>query len=621
MNKLKRFIYIFIALFIMFPCVINAATELSAATQNPIVGNIVYIQLEANYGKAFKIKDFHTYIEFDENYLKIKDVTWLKFGSARGTSRIEKNRVYIDKTDGEWSSGPVVQFEFEVLKAGLTHISVNRNGESYYTNGDVIAQTTAGININAHEPSTNTDIGSLYVEGYTIQPTFKKRQYNYNLTVPANVKEITVVAKPGNEKQSIKGHGKVSLNYGLNNVKVTVTAQDKSTSTYVIKVTREDDRTSDTSLRSLQVSHTNIAYEEDKYVYEATVSRSVESVLISATPTDSKAMLIGTGTKKLSIGLNTFQMKITSSKGIEKTYTIKITRSNEEIEEALPSNKLKTLKINNFVMNLANNTTKFLYGIGKELSELSIEAIPESKTAKVQIDGNKKLISGLNYITITVTDEGIEGSTIYKIVVYKNPQSTLVIDDITKANKNKNYLYQTTDPTSNIIPKEIIENLKNNKTTLYYNVVNVTKGLMSQVVLKDNLPNEEIDATLYRISDEPLVYEFNLPEKTNVTLNISDIFENINVRVYSYNEEGDPYTLVTEGTQVKEGYVTFTTNNQTKYVITTSDLIYEQSASDRLIKNIGLGALGIFIGAIMIGLISNLISKSIAAKEKDEPLY
>lgn len=624
MKRLKRILSIFIALFIIFPCLTNAATELSAATQNPTVGSYVYVQLEANYGDSLKIRDFHVYVDYDPTYFSLENVIWVKLGADSGTSRIESGRVYIDKSSANWSSGPIVQLKLKVLKAGFSELTVERNGESYYTNGDVMAQTMAGIYINAQEPSNDTLIGSLYVEGYNIQPTFSRTTYSYNLTVPADVTSVNVIASKGNSKQTISGTGRKTLEYGGNRVKVVVTAQDKSTSTYEIMITRTDNRTGDTTLKSLNVSNTTIKYDKNKNVYEATVSKSIDSVMITGLTTDPNATLVGTGSKSLQIGLNSFTLTVQSSGGKQQTYTINIIRSNEELQTVKKSSKLLSLKVNNLVLDLSNDKQTFLYGIGKEYSQLSIDAVPESATATTKITGNEKLMPGINVITIAVSeqiDTDNEEITEYKIIVYKNPATATVINSLNSATGTTDFLYSTTSTSSNIIPASLVNNLKTNNTKLYYNIVNMSNGLLYQFVLKDNLPDTDIDAYITKVNDSPLTYNVALPEGTEITAYVEDTYASgTDVKIYSYDEDAN-YTLVTAGVQVQNGYITFNTNGQSNYIITTIDLIKEQSEFDKLLnkyKGIIIGVVGGFIAIVAICIILNKKSKE---KETNEPLY
>lgn len=624
MKNIKKILYTFIALFILFPCITHAATELSASTQNPIVGSYVYVQLEANYGDTFKIRDFHVRIDYDTSYFSLENVIWVKLGQDSGTSKIDNGHVYIDKTGGNWGSGPVAQLKLKVLKAGFTEIKVDYNGESYYTNGDVMAQTMAGININAQEPSNDSLIGSLYVEGFNLQPVFSRTHYDYNIKVPADVSSVNIVATAGNKKQTITGTGKKQLEYGGNRVRIVVTAQDKSTRTYEIMITRADNRTGDTTLKSLTVSNTPIKYEKNKNVYEATVSKSIDSVMITGRTTDPNATLIGTGVRNLEMGLNSFELKVQSSGGKQQTYTINIIRSNEELQTIKKSSKLLSLKINSLVLDLSNDKQTFLYGIGKEYSQLSIDAVTESSTATTKIVGNDKLQTGINIITITVVeklDAENEETTEYKLIVYKNPTNATVLKDLNSAVGNTNYLYNTTSTTSTKIPLSLINNLKTNDKVLYYNVVNLSNGLLHQFKIGKNLPDTEFDVSITKLNDNPLTYQINAPKDTEITTYVEDSYASeTDVKIYSYNEDNQ-YTLVTAGVKVQNGYITFTTNGQKNYIITTNDLIKEQSEFDRLLnknKGIIIAVVGGFIAIIVVCIIFNKTNKE---KETNEPLY
>ena len=109
-------------------------------------------------------------------------------------------------------------------------------------------------------------------------------------------------------------------------------------------ITRKDNRTGDTSLKSLNVSNTNIKYENGKTLYTATVSKSIDNVMITGRTTDPNATLIGTGSKNLNIGLNTFELQVQSSGGKQEKYTIQITRSTEELQVIEKSEKLLPLQ-------------------------------------------------------------------------------------------------------------------------------------------------------------------------------------------------------------------------------------------------------------------------------------
>lgn len=634
MKRIKRFILTFIALFIIFPCLTNAATELSASTQNPIVGDTLYVQLEANYGTQLKISDLHLYIDFDPTYFEVINIKWVKTKKEMGTTREEYGKVYVDKTSGAWSSGPVLQLELKVLKSGSTRINIQETQKAYYTNGTEIAQTMAGIIINSVEPNSNTYLAKLYVKGYNIQPAFKKSQLEYNLTVPTEVSEIEIVASKYDVTQTVTGIGKKQLKYGLNKFKVVVTAQNKDSRTYEITITRTDNRTGDLTLKTLQVSGTDIKVEPNKTEYEATVSRSVEKILISARTNDPMATLTGTGQKELQIGQNKFEILVESANGLEQIYTINITRSTEEIQGPVISSKLKLLTVNGLVLNLADDNTLFLYGVSNDIDSLNITPIMESSTATLKITGNENLQVGTNKIDITVTqileeaipptdeDPGVEAvieETTYTLIVYKNPNNTSEIDSLDKIDGTNNYVYTTIDQKGHIIPKEKIEQLVNNKKNLYYNVVNMYNGLLYQIKLPTDMEIKDYSLKLDKLDNGDLTYSTNLPINTEITIYLEDYEHGSSVQLYSSNEDGT-YNLMTAGLEVKDGYITFLTNGDTHYTITTIDLIQVESKFDKMMSIIKSVLIGLAIGVIAILVIPRLTKKK-KKQDSQEPLY
>ena len=70
---------------------------------------------------------------------------------------------------------------------------------------------------------------------------FKPGTYTYNVTVPNDVESVNVYAKTQDTKAKItSGTGKHTLDIGNNDINVIVTAEDGSTQTYTINVTREE---------------------------------------------------------------------------------------------------------------------------------------------------------------------------------------------------------------------------------------------------------------------------------------------------------------------------------------------------------------------------------------------
>lgn len=96
--------------------------------------------------------------------------------------------------------------------------------------------TTTKEKTTKKEKSKNNDLSSLSVEGITIN--FKKNTLNYEGIVAYDKAKVKITAKADDSKAKVSGTGSKELEVGENTFKIKVTAEDKSTKTYTIKITR-----------------------------------------------------------------------------------------------------------------------------------------------------------------------------------------------------------------------------------------------------------------------------------------------------------------------------------------------------------------------------------------------
>ena len=85
--------------------------------------------------------------------------------------------------------------------------------------------------------SSNNDLKSLGVDGYSINPEFSKDVKEYNVEVPNGTEYVVINAEKEDGTASISGIGEVSVNEGINKIEVKVTAENGNVNTYVINVT------------------------------------------------------------------------------------------------------------------------------------------------------------------------------------------------------------------------------------------------------------------------------------------------------------------------------------------------------------------------------------------------
>lgn len=320
------------------------------------------------------------------------------------------------------------------LKFGLNTFKITVTSEA-----GVNRVYTLNIYRNDNRDKTNT-LSSLEIENYKISPDFNKNTVNYTLTVKKDVTSVKINATLDSDKSSFnKGYGPrtVNLNYGVNTILIKVTSESDSTKTYTVKVTREDDRSSNNYLKSLNVSSGDFEFNKKTQNYSFTVQNEVTSIKVLAVAEDEKSTISGAKTYNLKEGLNKINIVVTAENKQTRTYTLQVTRIVKNINKEV-NNKLKFLEISNYQINFDPETT--IYNLTIE-NESSLDIIPkvQDSTSSVVINGNENLKDG-SVIKLVVT--AVDGSTKeYIINISKNEE--IKKDDkkddnnIVKVNKNR----------------------------------------------------------------------------------------------------------------------------------------------------------------------------------------
>lgn len=301
------------------------------------------------------------------------------------------------------------------LKLGLNTFKITVTSES-----GVNRIYTLNIYRNDNRDKTNT-LSSLEIENNKITPEFNKNTINYTLTVKKDVTSVKINATLESDKSSFnKGYGPrtVNLNYGVNNVLIKVTSESGATKTYTIKITREDDRSSNNYLKSLNVSSGDFTFNKKTLNYSFSVQNDVTSLNVIATPEDSKSTISGAKTYNLKEGLNKITITVTAENKQTRTYTLQVTRIVKNISKEV-NNKLESLEITNYQINFDPETT--IYNLTIE-NEKSLDIVPkvQDSTSSVVVNGNENLKDG-SVIKLVVT--AVDGSTKeYIINISKNEE-------------------------------------------------------------------------------------------------------------------------------------------------------------------------------------------------------
>lgn len=167
---------------------------------------------------------------------------------AAGSCTIKAYCTVVGDAEGNDAGGIITGASTKVT---VTSTSSNNDSNSNKDNNDNSGSNT-GNDSNANKDnenkeekkSSNASLGSLVISAGTLSPEFSAATKDYTATVDYSCSSLAVTANPADSKASVTSvTGNDSLEVGENTVSVVVTAEDGSTSTYNIVVTRraEDD--------------------------------------------------------------------------------------------------------------------------------------------------------------------------------------------------------------------------------------------------------------------------------------------------------------------------------------------------------------------------------------------
>ena len=179
--------------------------------------------------------------------------------------------------------------------------------------------------------STDNTLKSLSVSGGTLTPAFSSDVTSYAVAVNSDQTTVTAVANNSNAK--VNGASAISLSYGVNTVKVSVTSEAGSTKVYTLLITRPDTRSTDNSLSSLILNDDEIELVDGVLEYKYSVLEDVDTLDIKVDLNDEKSAFVegyGARTVDLEVGENVFEIKVKAENESIRTYKLVVTRPEKE---------------------------------------------------------------------------------------------------------------------------------------------------------------------------------------------------------------------------------------------------------------------------------------------------
>lgn len=180
---------------------------------------------------------------------------------------------------------PVVNHSAAKIVSGTTcNLSVGNNTCNIVIEAQNGARNTYVVSVTREDAPKSSDatLKNLVANQGTLAPSFQSNVFNYVLNVSDDVDEIVFTATLSNHKGTVSGTT-CNLNMGMNTCSLVVTAEDGSTNTYYVIVTRqkedlEPDEKDYVEVTDLKVSigTMNPSFQSDIYSYTLKLKEKVE---------------------------------------------------------------------------------------------------------------------------------------------------------------------------------------------------------------------------------------------------------------------------------------------------------------------------------------------------------
>ena len=265
---------------------------------------------------------------------------------------------------------------------------------------------TYAITVNRKDNrSGNNKLASLSVNGAELSPKFNANTDSYSVSVPYSISNLKVNAKTEDEKAKINITNTNLTAEGTTDVKIVVTAENRSTKTYTIHATRGKDPnkvlSTNNNLSSLTVSTGTLspAFNKDQTKYIIYLPYEVDSIQFETVVEDIKyAKVKIEGPDKLNVGNNNYKILVTAEDNSIKEYTVIVARGNNLLETTLSSNtNIKEIKFKNGSLVGKIDSTKREYSYKKYKNFKIEKVVLEDENSTVNIIEEGKII----YLLVT----------------------------------------------------------------------------------------------------------------------------------------------------------------------------------------------------------------------------
>lgn len=327
----------------------------------------------------------------------------LGFVDMTGGSSPKQNGTFVSLTFTAKSTLSTVSGSFSLSSAGTKN-----------KNGDNITSLNSGTNVTVFVPRTDANLASLGLSSGSLSPAFNANTTNYTATLDSPNVSINATAVAG---ATLAGSGFKNLNYGDNNFTIIVTAEDGTTKkNYSIKITRPDNRNTDSSLKSLAVSNYSLSFSSSTTNYNIILPSNVDTFSVSGEVNNTKSSIAYYPSR--SVNLNhgqtaTIAITVTAENESQTTYRVVATRKDDRSS----NNDLRELSVSNTDIKF-NGGISYTATVENDIASINISATANDSKSTISGVGGHSLKEGSNVFRVAVTAEN-GSQKIYIITVIR----------------------------------------------------------------------------------------------------------------------------------------------------------------------------------------------------------
>ena len=280
--------------------------------------------------------------------------------------------------------------------------------------------------------SSNNNLSAINIDGTPLSG-FDPTITSYDINVTSDTASVDIEAILADNRASVSGDGVKALNYGNNQIPITVTAENGTPKVYYLNITRA--LKNNANLSDLKVDTVTVPgfdpNDDSGTVYDlGEVNSDKASIVIAATKADSDASVTGDGTKTLATGVQQFPVTVTAQDGVTtKTYVIQIKKLSSD--SSLTGLEIQADTQGTLSPAFDPTKTEYTYTSDPDEDEVTIVVTPAEGADAVIVghpDGKVNPADGEDIEVIVTAEDG--SNTIYTIHVERGLSSNNYLDQL-----------------------------------------------------------------------------------------------------------------------------------------------------------------------------------------------